>query len=291
MRIELDRVSKRFGALRALDDVSLDIPHGRRVALIGPNGSGKTTLTRAVMGLVAHAGSVRLDGCSPYERRAELARRLAYVPQIAPHMAATVGEILATVASLRGLAQGRIAELAAELDLDVAPLRPRPFRTLSGGMKHKLLIALALAARPELLVLDEPTASLDARARARFALLQRELTEGATVILCSHRLEEIRALIDHVVALADGRVVYDGPAGAYLEARVASVVELLVDGDSPDWLHANGFARQAGGWWTRAADRAEKMTLVPAAVAALGSRLRNLNVRDLDLLEAEATHA
>jgi ABC-2 type transport system ATP-binding protein len=291
MRIELDHVSKRFGALRALDDVCLDIPRGRRVALIGPNGSGKTTFTRAVMGLVAHEGSVRIDGCSPYERRAELARRLAYVPQIAPHMAAGVGEIVRTVASLRGLAEGRIADLAAELDLDLAPLRRRPFRALSGGMKQKLLIALALAARPELLVLDEPTASLDARARARFAALQRETSGGATVILCSHRLEEIRALIDHVVALEDGRVVYDGPASEYLESRVASVVELLVDGGSPDWLHENGFAQQAGGWWTRPASRAEKMTLVSAAVTALGSRLRNLGVRDLDLVEVEATHA
>jgi ABC-type multidrug transport system ATPase subunit len=291
MRIELDHVSKRFGALRALDDVCLDIPGGRRVALIGPNGSGKTTFTRAVLGLVAHDGAVRLDGRSPYERRAELARRLAYVPQIAPHMAATVAEIVGTVASLRGLPEARIAELAAELDLDVAPLRARPFRALSGGMKQKLLLALALAARPELLVLDEPTASLDARARARFGVLQQELTVGTTVILCSHRLEEIRAMVDHVVALADGRLVYDGPAARYLEARVGSVVELLIDGDAPAWLHDNGFARQVGGWWTRPATGAEKLTLVSAAVTALGARLRNLSVRDLDLVELEASHA
>ncbi|HKA90097.1 MAG TPA: ABC transporter ATP-binding protein [Haliangiales bacterium] len=289
MRIQLDHVTKRFGAVRALDDVCLDIPAGTRVALIGPNGSGKTTLTRAVMGLVAHEGAVRIDGSTA--RRAELARRLAYVPQIAPQMAATVGEVVAAVASLRGLAEGRIAELAAELDLDVAPLRARPFRALSGGMKQKLLLALALAARPELLVLDEPTASLDARARARFTALQRVLTGGATVILCSHRLEEIRALIDHVVALEDGRVVYAGPAGDYLDARVASVVEILVDGDSPAWLREHGFVRQSGGWWTRAAGHAEKLALVSAAPGALGLRLRNLCVRDVDLLEGEASHA
>ncbi len=110
------------------------------------------------------------------------------------------------------------------------------------------------------------------------------------MVLCSHRLEEIRALVDHVVALEDGRVVYDGPAIDYLDARVAAVVELLVDGE-PEWLAGNGFSRQAGGWWTRSATQPEKMRLLPEAIAALGARLRNLTVRDLDLVEAEVTHA
>ncbi|HTM23197.1 MAG TPA: ABC transporter ATP-binding protein [Kofleriaceae bacterium] len=291
MRIELDHVSKRFAAVTALDDVCVDVPAGRRVALIGPNGSGKSTMTRAIMGLIAHAGAVRLDGRPPFHRRAELAARLAYVPQVAPQMAATVGEIAATVSSLRGLPADQVAGVAAELGLDLARLRRTPFRGLSGGTKQKLLIALALAAGPELLVLDEPTASLDPWARARFAALQRELAPRATVVLCSHRLEEIRALVDHVVALDDGKVVYDGPAVDYLEARVASVLELLVDGEAPAWLADHGFTAQAGGWWTRSASQAEKMRLLPAAVAALGAGLRNLTVRDLDLVEVEESHA
>lgn len=286
MRIELEQVSKRYGAVTALDRVSLDIPAGRRVALIGPNGSGKTTMTRAIMGLIAHDGAVRLDGQPPFHRRAELARGLAYVPQQAPQMAATVGEIVATLSALRGLPADRVADLAAELDLDLGRMRRKPFRSLSGGTKQKLLIALALVAAPRLLVLDEPTASLDPRARARFASLQRERSPGATVILCSHRLEEIRALVDHVVALEDGRVVYDGPAAEYLDARVAAVLELRVDGEAP-WLVDNGFTAQAGGWWTRTATQQDKMTLLPAAVDALGARLRNLSVRDMDLVELE----
>jgi ABC-2 type transport system ATP-binding protein len=290
MRIELEHVGKRYGAVTALDDVCVDLPAGRRVALIGPNGSGKSTMTRAIMGLVAHSGAVRIDGNSPFHRRAELARRLAYVPQVAPQMAATVGEIVRAVCSLRGLPEEHIAELAAELDVDLERVARVPFRSLSGGTKQKVLIALALIARPELLVLDEPTASLDPRARATFAALQRRHSEGATVVLCSHRLEEIRALVDHVVALEDGRVVYDGPAIDYLDARVAAVVELLVDGE-PEWLAGNGFSRQAGGWWTRSATQPEKMRLLPEAIAALGARLRNLTVRDLDLVEAEVTHA
>jgi ABC-type multidrug transport system ATPase subunit len=236
MRIELTHVGKWFGDVVALDDVTLDIPAGRRVALIGPNGSGKTTLTRAVMGLIAVTGDIRIDGRPP---RAELARRLAYVPQVAPQMAATVGELVGAVCSLRRLPRSNVETVARELDLDVRALAARPFRSLSGGMKQKLLIAAALAARPELLVLDEPTASLDARSRARFYALQRELLPGATVLLCSHRVDEIRSLVDHVCALEDGRVAYHGPASDYLEARVAQaqVVQFV---DLQEWKVTHG---------------------------------------------------
>src|SRR5690606_30285753 len=126
----------------------------------------------------------------------------------------------------------------------LASVAARPFRSLSGGSKQKLLIALALAARPELLILDEPTASLDAEARGRFFELQRELAGDATLILCSHRLEEIRSLVDHVVALHEGRRVYDGDAASYLSQRVGSLLELrIATGPTTDgWLTGHGFA-------------------------------------------------
>jgi ABC-type multidrug transport system ATPase subunit len=92
-------------------------------------------------------------------------------------------------------------------------------------MKQKLLIALALASRADLYILDEPTASLDAATRERFFELFDEVAGSATLVLCSHRLDEIRRLVSHVVALDEGRVVYDGPADAYLESRAAPVVD------------------------------------------------------------------
>jgi ABC-type multidrug transport system ATPase subunit len=289
MRIQLSAVSKRFGKTCALNAIDLDVPSGSKVALIGPNGSGKTTLIRVLLGLVRHTGEVRIDG-KAIDRDA-LAPRLAYVPQIAPQMAASCGELVRAISALRDLPTAAVRAAAANLDLSLDAISNQPFRTLSGGSKQKLLLALALATRPALLILDEPTASLDAEARGRFLRLQRELAGEATLILCSHRLDEIRSLVDHVVALDTGRVVHDGPAADYLTARVGSMLELRVSGPHP-WLAAHAFVAGNDGWWSRSVDRATKLELVPAALAALGGTLVDLNVRDVDLVElrGEAHH-
>jgi ABC-2 type transport system ATP-binding protein len=288
MRVELTAVRKRYGTLDALAGIDLDLPAGSRVALIGPNGSGKTTLTRVIMGLVAHDGAVRLDGAPAGIARIQADARIAYVPQVAPQMAASVGELLRTIAAVRGVTVRAIADVAAELGLDVAEVSARPFRGLSGGMKQKLLIALAFAIRPRLVILDEPTASLDAAARARFVELERELLAGATVILCSHRLDELRTMVDRVVALEEGRIVHDGAADEFVVGHTRSVFEVLLAGTAgSELLTARGFALTAGGWWSRPVDHAEKLALLPE-IAGLGVHLRDLVVRDHDRLTLPA---
>ncbi len=214
MRVELNDVRRQFGNVLALDGVSLDIAPGERVALVGPNGSGKSTLLRAVMGIVRCEGTVRLDGRDPFRDRAALAARLACVPQTAPRLRATVGELSRAVATLRCLDADRIRSTAARIGLDLDALRRQPLGTLSGGTRQKLLIALALAAPASLVILDEPTASLDRDAREAFFRLFEERAAGATLLLSSHRLGEIRRLVDRVVALEAGRVAVEGPITA-----------------------------------------------------------------------------
>jgi ABC-type multidrug transport system ATPase subunit len=213
VRIELNGVRKQFGGVWALDGVSFDVPSGTRVALVGPNGSGKSTLVRAVLGLV-HCDGIRLDGLDPLADRAVLAARIAYVPQAAPRIGASVGEVVETVARLRGLASGAIRWVARALALDLDEVAGRPVRALSGGMQQKLMLALALAAPASLLVLDEPTASLDARSRESFFRVFDELASPATLLLSSHRVDEVDRLVGRVVGLENGRVAFDLPAGS-----------------------------------------------------------------------------
>jgi ABC-2 type transport system ATP-binding protein len=144
------------------------------------------------------------------------------------NLGAPVGELVGALARIRGIPVARVEKLGARLDLDLPSLAGRPFRGLSGGMKQKLLVALALASEPALLILDEPTGSLDARSRERFFGLFEELADDVTVILCSHRLEEVQQLVDHVLVLEEGRLVYDGHASGFLEMNSGGG-----DGDGP----------------------------------------------------------
>lgn len=219
MRVEIQGARKRFGRVEALRGIDVSIPEGGRVALVGPNGSGKSTLIRTLLGLIDYEGTVLLDGRSPYDDREEVAARLAYVPQVAPALSATVHEVVRLVTNTRDLDVAAVAQVAARFELDIAKAGSQVFRNLSGGMKQKLLLSIAFASRPRLLVLDEPTASLDVRAREQFFALCAELPAETTVFLCSHRVEELRHLAGRVVALEDGRVTFDGPATEYLAAH------------------------------------------------------------------------
>jgi len=288
MRVEARGLRKRFGRVEALRGVSFEVPAGGRVALVGPNGSGKSTLNRAVMGLLACEGEVLVEGRSPLHERVAIARRMAYLPQTAPRSGASVREIVRALCGLRGLAAAEVEKRARRLELDLEALAPTPLRALSGGQRQKLLLALALASEATLLVLDEPTASLDATARERFFELFAELPREATLLLCSHRLEEIRPLVDRVLALHEGRVAFDGPAAGFLDARALSVVEVAADASATDRLRERGFRRGAAGWWVRSVARGEKPDLVRELLGELGPAVRDLNVRELEGLELDA---
>lgn len=286
MQVEARGLTRRFGPVKALDGLDFTIACGRRVALVGPNGSGKSTLNRILMGLLRFEGEVSVGGFSPLADRLDVSRRIAYVPQIAPNLGAPVAELVRALGGLRGVAPSEVAKPARRMGLDLESVARRPLRGLSGGMKQKLLLALALAAPASLLILDEPTGSLDAASRERFFELFADCSVGATVILCSHRLEEVRQLVDYVLVLEEGRLAYDGPVGGFLDAAARSVLEVRVEGDAAEaWLAGRGFRRGAGGWWLRSATPPEKRKLVSEIARNLGSALRDLNARDLEALE------
>jgi ABC-2 type transport system ATP-binding protein len=285
MKLSLERISKRFGKLQALDQVSFELDSGRALALIGPNGSGKSTLIRILLGLLASDGRVLFDGAP---RTAETAARIAYVPQIAPKLAAPCAELVRTVARVRRIPIEEITRVAEGLRLELGAIGPMPFQNLSGGTKQKLLLALALASSASLYVLDEPTASLDIEARADFFRLFAERAGDATLILCSHRVEELTHLVDRVVALADGRVAHEGPAKPYLSARGQAVIELRVtDRQLDGWLRQQGFRQHARSSWEKSVSQKEKLSLLHELSSRLNGQLENIQIRDLDQVELD----
>lgn len=207
--IDVQAVSKRFGAVRALEGVSLQLRQGERVALVGTNGSGKTTLLRALCGLLRVEGRILVGGADVARAPEEALRHVAYVPQVAPPLEVPVAELVRAHCALRGLGAAQVAEHARRLGLELERVARTRVRDLSGGMKQKLLAALALATRAPVLVCDEPTANLDAQARAAFFAQVDARPEGSLLVLCSHRVEEVRGLVDRVIELQEGRVLRD----------------------------------------------------------------------------------
>jgi len=208
--IHVNHVTKCFGPVVALDDVSLDICNGEHVAFVGSNGSGKTTLLRAILGLLRVDGRVTIAGVDVAKSPEIALRRVAYIPQIAPPIDAPVSEVVRAHASLRKIDASRTREAAGTLGLELDGVRGTRFRDLSGGMKQKLLAAMALAADPDVLVCDEPTANLDASARAAFFDEVKERFADRIVVLCSHRAEEVDRLVERVIEMRDGRIARDG---------------------------------------------------------------------------------
>jgi ABC-type multidrug transport system ATPase subunit len=207
--IQVRDVRKRYGSRAVLDGVSFDVGRGERVALVGPNGSGKTTLLRCLLGLLAYEGRIAIDGRDAIRDHAAARAEVAYVPQRAPALPVPVGDIVRFWATERRQPASALVGAAAVLGLDLGEVWARRFPALSGGMQQKLLAATALASGCPALVLDEPTANLDPRAREAFF---RALAAGEprrTVVLSSHRLEELEQLVDRVIVLDEGRIAFD----------------------------------------------------------------------------------
>jgi zinc transport system ATP-binding protein len=228
--ISVTHAAVGYAGRLVLRDVSLTVTAGEVVAVLGANGSGKSTLVRAVLGLVPlHAGSVTLFG-TPL-RRFRQWRRVGYVPQrlgAGSGVPATVREVVASGRlARRGLLRppGRADRAAVAAALAAVGLADRagdPVTALSGGQQQRTLIARALAGEPELLVLDEPTAGVDAASQEAFAGALRGFVDGGgTVLLVAHELGPLRPLISRAVVVHDGGIAHDGavpePAGHHAD--------------------------------------------------------------------------
>ncbi len=207
--IQFQQVTKRFRRQEVLKGIDLEVARGDRVALVGSNGAGKTTLIRCLLGEYTCGGTVAIDGRAPRRHRTEVLKRVGFVPQIAPPLKMPVGQLIRFAAGVCDSDAGRMIEVAGRLGLELKAIRRQPFNKLSGGMKQKLLIAIALGRDCELLVLDEPAANLDPEARHIFFGLLAEKKDRAAMLISSHRLDEVASLVNRVVEMDQGRIVLD----------------------------------------------------------------------------------
>jgi len=214
--IAADGLGKRYRRQWALADCTLSIPAGNVVGLVGPNGAGKTTLLNLAVGLLApDAGTIEVLGASPAAGPAQLAR-VGFLAQDSPVYAGlSVADHLKLGAHLNtdwdaGLAHGRLERL------DIDPSQKAA--TLSGGQRAQLALTLAIAKRPELLILDEPVASLDPLARREFLqdLMEAAAEQELSVVLSSHLIADLERVCDYLVVLVGSRVRVAGPVDELL---------------------------------------------------------------------------
>jgi Cu-processing system ATP-binding protein len=204
--VRVREVTKRYGAVTAVADLDFEVEAGETFALVGPNGAGKTTTLKLLLGLVRPdrgAIAIGAEGLAPAEPRAR--RDIGYVPQRVEFPAGrTVAEVLEFFAALRGAPRVAVARALERVGLE--PVAARRASELSGGYIQRLSLAQALLGDPALLVLDEPTASLDPEATFEFrSLLEQLRREGRTILLCSHLLAEVERVADRVLILVGGR--------------------------------------------------------------------------------------
>lgn len=207
--ISFKGVSKQFRRVRVLNNIDLDISHGDRIALVGSNGAGKTTLIRCLLGEYNFQGTISVDGHEPRANRTDVLKRIGFVPQLSPPLKMPVGQLIKFAAGVCQSKPERMLEICNLLGLGVEQIKRRPFNKLSGGQKQKLLISIALGRDTDLLVLDEPAANLDPEARHTFFQLLAEKQQHAAMIISSHRLDEVAALVNRVIELDQGNIVLD----------------------------------------------------------------------------------
>ncbi|WP_376789114.1 nitrous oxide reductase family maturation protein NosD [Thermoflexus sp.] len=210
--LEVRGLRKRFGRTWAVRGLDLLVRPGEAVALWGPNGAGKTTVLRCILGLLDYEGTIRVAGRDVRKEGPAARRWIGYVPQeLAFYSHWTVAETLGFFAALRGVAVDPTQVEA----LGLTPYQDQPVRALSGGLKQRLALALALMGDPPILLLDEPTANLDLTARMEWRSWLRELkAQGKTLLFSSHRLEEVQGLADRVVVMRAGQVIGEVPPEA-----------------------------------------------------------------------------
>jgi ABC-2 type transport system ATP-binding protein len=210
--IQAERISKRFGAIAAVEDLGFQVERGEIVALLGPNGAGKTTCMRMLSGFLRpDRGSVRLGGYNPWEEPLALRRSLGYLPEHAPvYRESSVIVYLRFIASARGLgkrAYDTVDDICERLTLN--PIAHQTVSTLSKGSMRRVALAAAIMHRPPVLLLDEPTDGLDPIQKQQVRRLIQDLGKTSAILMSTHQIDDVLALCSRTMIMGGGRKLLD----------------------------------------------------------------------------------
>ena len=246
--LEITSLVKRFGAVTAIDGISLELRSGECLGLLGPNGAGKSTLIRSIVGrVIPGAGSVAVFGNAASS--AEAREVLGWVPQeLALYPRLSCKENLEAFGRYHGLSGRGLAESVAWC-LDWAALQDRAgdlAKNLSGGMKRRLNMAAGIIHRPKIVLMDEPTVGVDPQSRNRiFEMIEALLAEGSSIIYTTHYMEEAQRLCDRVAIIDHGRIIATGTSEELIQNAFASRSHVLAKftgpaGDVSAWVEREG---------------------------------------------------
>tara|TARA_B100001013_G_scaffold156040_1_gene92949 strand:- start:3778 stop:4680 length:903 start_codon:yes stop_codon:yes gene_type:complete len=205
--VNAQHVTKKYDDFKALDDLSLEVNRGGAWALLGPNGAGKTTFLKCLLGLKEFNGSIQIDGIDIQQDPKKAKSLIGYVPQHpALYDDLSVQEELRYFGDMRDVKRARVRELIEFVGLEA--WARQPVGALSGGMKQRLMLAVALLSDPPVLLLDEPTANLDVRRQLEFRnLIKLLVEEGKTVVLTTHLLGDVDHVAEQIMLLNKGKLV------------------------------------------------------------------------------------
>ena len=234
--IEVDRLTKRYGPVPAIQDVSFSVEKGQVVGFLGPNGAGKTTTMRILSCFMpASSGTARVAGFDVFEQSLEVRRRIGYLPENVPlYGDMTVASYLDFVADVKGVGRSERRRRVGDVleRCQIPDVRDRLIARLSKGYRQRVGLAQALIADPEVLILDEPTIGLDPKQIVGIRQLIKSLAEAHTVILSTHILPEVSMVCDSVVIISRGRIVASGPLDRLMQ-ELSPVTRIQVQVEGP----------------------------------------------------------
>ena len=208
--IKVSNLTKKFASHLSLDNVSVEFNKNDHIALMGPNGAGKTTLIRSIMGYYhPTSGEVLINGLNPIKKRTEILDAISFVPQLPPPIKLNLDELIKYIQISSNVDKQLIIHYANEMKLDIKNNLYKSFFKLSGGMKQKMLIAISLAKKSEIIIYDEPTANLDPKARDDFYRLLKDNEKEKISLFVTHRLDEVKEMVNRQIYMDLGKIISD----------------------------------------------------------------------------------